>query len=723
MYNPKLTACLILLAAFLSLASAQDSLVDKRDDFCDGNIPDIDMTEQQFENMRNSRDNIFYDNYREIVNYHANNDIGDLFEAFLPWAILLIILMAFCFISTIVFIVLCCGKYKKETSRTGVYTAFGCLFFWFYVPLFVAIIVFIAMSKHKYRRVYCTVYDIPASLIGGVNDSESKFLGLQNLNTMLTNFRGDLGDMTALSGSFNNIFAANPPSFTNAAWTTLINFVSTYENSRILNGEGVVSKPNSIRRLSPSVSDQIETDFVNIDMTAQRIQMTAEEGRRYQTASYRNTINSSLEAATIKIQSLIQELETLFNPFTKEADKAIDYAVIGFWVLLGVGSGLVIISFITLMILCCICTWQRCDKGRFPAKLLLVLIGILMLCFTVLVFIIMVGSVSGSGFCGFIAEVNRGNYAVFDELDEKVSDELITLFRTCADRAQSGNLRDILLTTATQREAYTSANTFLDGLLSYKIYQTVLRSETGSVGITNQVQEWTALQTGVRSDFLQVDRALAELNELVKCDDQVFYLSSVSCPADVKKTCKGIAELDTFAAPGCSDNTATTNQHFADLKAYLAEENVLMTNLIADLTTLNNTSPQGRFNSAQIALDGLSTSYNSIYNSMSTTLDVANEYQAPQTDLIDCRVLRRSLLNFEKESCFGFNYYVYIILVLAAVSAVLLFFLSWCICCALREEGTYDEASIIEDPYMDKQVIKEVGDVIDFEEKEIIPNY
>lgn len=722
MYNPKVTACLILLAAMLSLAQAQTTVVDRRNSYCDGSIPAIDMTTKQFESMRTERDNIFTDNYSNIVDYYKNNDIGELFLAFLPWAILLLILMLFCFISIIVFITLCCGKYKRETNRTGVYTAFGCFFYWLYIPLFAAIIVFIAQAKHKYNRVYCTVYDIPATLIGGLNDDTDKFIGLENLNTMLTNFKGDLSDMTSLSTQLNTIFTTNSPSYTNAAWSSLSNFVSTYEDARIQNGSGVISKPNTVRKISPAVSENVESEFVQVDMTAQKLQLTAEQGRRYQTASYRATLDSSIQVATAKIDTLVTELKVLFDPLTDNSDEAIKFAYIGFWVLLGVGSGIIILAFIVLTILFCICTWQRCENGRTTSKVLLAFIGLLVLFFAVLVFIIMVGSVSGSSFCGIIAEVNRGNYNVFDVISEKVESDLLALFKNCSLVEENGNLGNILMTTSAQKEAYNSMTTFFDGLLAYGIYEKKYKDTAGSSGITAQVEGWKKFQSGVFSDFQQVDAALANLNELIKCDDQIFLLTSASC-GDEEKTCKGVLETDTYSAPSCSDNQAQANQNFTDLKNYTIEEQALMTSMVTDLSGTTAQTPNTKFTNAKIVLNNLSSPYTVIYNALSASLAPAVNYEATQSELVDCRVFRRVLLNFEKESCFGFNYYVYIILVIAAVCAVLLLFLSWCLCCALSEEGNFEDASIIEDPYADKHVIKEVGDVLDFEEREIIPNY
>lgn len=229
---------------------------------------------------------------------------------------------------------------------------------------------------------------------------------------------------------------------------------------------------------------------------------TAEEGRRYQAASYRTIVDSSLNSATIQLKNLISELEILVGPFTTNAKKTISWATIGIWTILGLGSGLLLLCFITLLILCCLCTWQRCERGKLPAKILLTLIGILSIFFTVLVFVIMIGSVSGSSFCGFIGKLNEGNFDEFKNLNVTISNDLISLFRTCGDTNGSTTLGDILLNDPINLEAYNSANIFLDGLLAYNTYQTSIKSISGSVGISDIVSQWTSFATGAKSDFV-----------------------------------------------------------------------------------------------------------------------------------------------------------------------------------------------------------------------------
>jgi len=707
----------------MTFSRAQTTIIQRRDDSCNGYYADIDKTINQFEFVRSHRDNIFSDNYKEVFNYYVEDDKKELFNAFLPWAILLLILMGFCFVTTIVLIVLAFGKYKNEENKTGIYTAFGCILFWAFLGLFAAIVVFIGKSQYKYNRVFCTVYDIPATIMSGVNNDQEKFLGLENVQIMLKDFQTSLPQMSNLSTSFNRIFSTNAPSKTSSAWSNLINFVSTYESTTIQNGTGSISTPNTIAVLTTSVSEEIGTEFSNLDMVAQKLQLAAEEGRRYQTASYRNTVSTTLATADTKLSTIITELNNMFDPLIEHVNKAMDYSVIGYWVLFGLGCAAIVLAFIILTVLCCVCTWQRCHKGLVPARILLVILGIVACGLAVITFIIMVGSVSNSSFCGFIGEINRGNFDVFKEIDQEVSDDVVNLFKSCTQLTEDGYLGDVLFTTNTEKEAYNSVNTFLDGLLAYNYYENNLKSAEGSTQIDNQVSTWEQYLNGTAYDFKTVETNLKSLNDLNNCADTSFALTSTACTANNTANCVSIQDTDSYTPASCVEDATTASQLFIDLKSHITEETALMTSMINDLSDTNLTTPNSKYIEAKTTLDNLSTDYVAISTVVSAYLAVTTNYNTKQLELVDCRALRRSLYNFESESCFGFNYFLYIILVLAAICAVLAFFLLWCLCCGLRENGTYEETSVIEDPYMDKQVIKEAGDVLDFEEREIIPNY
>lgn len=61
-------------------------------------------------------------------------------------------------------------------------------------------------------------------------------------------------------------------------------------------------------------------------------------------------------------------------------------------------------------------------------------------------------------------------------------------------------------------------------------------------------------------------------------------------------------------------------------------------------------------------------------------------------EFFDCRNLRKELYILENYVCFNTNWYVIIINIFMAVSACLLFFLSWTVCVAIKEiDDSYDQ--------------------------------
>ena len=104
---------------------------------------------------------------------------------------------------------------------------------------------------------------------------------------------------------------------------------------------------------------------------------------------------------------MIDNIEDVVEPGTENIDEGVDYARFGYWFLLGFGILLIIFCIWVLIILCCMCQKNKCWNWQTCGKCLLVLIGLCLLIFTILCFIVLVGSVSMSGMCGFVGELNK----------------------------------------------------------------------------------------------------------------------------------------------------------------------------------------------------------------------------------------------------------------------------------------------------------------------------
>ena len=358
------------------------------------------------------------------------------------------------------------------------------------------------------------------------------------------------------------------------------------------------------------------------------------------------------------------------------------------------------------------------------------ILGIFILFYSILCFILLVGSATMSGFCGFTAQLADGNFTVFDELNLGVDQRIIDTFTVCGSSDGSGDLTDVIFkkdengdNTQIENdiENYERFVDFLDGYTAYEVYRTT-KGDTSqaATGIKDLEDEWKLYQDGTKQNFLQVTQTLNSLNDLVKCDNKEYGLSQVSCDGS---DCISIADTDNFSAPSCSEDGNTAQKHFDNLKKYFTENTDLITLMINDLTAEDKPSPKLYFERGETDLNNVESDYQSVNEKFTQTFSVVNDYKTNYREVIDCRVIRAQILRFEQEVCFKFVFYVYILMVLACISCIFLLVAAWMACCALRTDGGVDDDKDDESEPEDKDVFKDDYDLDDFEEEEIIPNF
>ena len=715
-----------LLLLFFSFSLAQETddkpFVAKRDDMCGtGRRPLIERTKKQFADLREERSNIFYDKFPDIIRYYKDDNTTDLFNAFLPFGILLILWMIFVIASIVVFVGLCQGKFKKEDIDDRLYTIFACVAFGIFVVLFLCIFVFIGLALSSFFTMACSVFDIPSTLIVGVNNEEDKFLGFTNFETVFDDFTKEIDNAENTKESINSIFFTNTPTGTNQAWGRLIDFVEKYENVHIRDSSGDFSIPINIMSFTPGISNHLETQFVTVDLTAERIQIASEEGRSYQSLDFRKLVKDAIAEAKISAEKILALMEELFNPFSESANSAYDFSTLGFVILLIVGIIAIGFFAVVLVTLYSWCAKDKCEGCLYPSKIFIVIIAVLVLFFTVLSFVIMIGSVSFSAFCGFTGILNAGNFTVFDELEGlQVDSKIIDAFKLCSTDTGSGELRELFVD-ASKADSYDSFVAFLDGLSAYEVYK---RKKAANIQTEDQIdfqkKHWSDYQQGMKVDFKQVNTTLTDFNKLIKCDGKSFEINSIQC--EDRKDCDGILNIDSFTAPNCSKDRERANAHFQNLKAYISEEVELMGLMIGDLTADDKPSARTFFDKSEVELNNIQPPFEAIKKQFAESVENIIDYNTNFREVIDCRVLRKNFLRFEQETCFKFSYYIYIILVLATLCCVFMMIAAWCACCALRSDGNYEEQSL-EDSEEAKDVYNDDFDMQDFEEAEIIPNF
>ena len=786
-----LTLLLLLLTTNAQDDSTNEiSFVQKRNDMCGTDPrPLIELTENQFKELRSHRDNVFSNAYKSIVTYYNEDDSGALFDTFLPYAVLLILWMVVIIASLVVFILLCLGKYKKPDVNDKLYTTFACVFFWIFIVLFVVAFVFIGLSMATFFKTACSAYDIPSTLVEGVNTQDDKFLGLEKFVAVFDDFHKEIDNSNDVQSNIQKIFDADTPTGTNQAWTQLIDFVAKHKDTRIQDGAGDAGVPNSIVTFTPGISNILETHFVKTDLTAERIQIAAEQGLAYQQAATRAKVKEAVNNAKAKTEEVIVKMQKLFDPYSNSAEKAYDFASVGYIILLVIGILAIIFFAIVLVTLCSWCARDQCEGCLKPSKIFLVVVGFLILIFSILTFIIMVGSVSISSFCGITARVNENDYTVFDELGDGIDPQIKKYFQICSTSQGSGDLRDLFDQNASgllgqttdnsdntdntdttdgnadensQNEAsdvsklkvnkndYDSFVNFLDGLSAYEVYyneevsSAVSAQTTGDGDNTNndndtnndnngnntqnnddlistQTAIWTDYQNGTLLDFPTVQPTLDSLNSLVACAGVTYRIGAKQCEGE--NGCEAITSSSEFSAPSCVEDTNTANDLYANLKAYITDEETLMKNMIEDLTADDRPSAKNLFNESKEAIVNLKNDYDTVKNAFPDTTGNIGVFATNFREVIDCRVLRKAFLRFEQETCFKFNYYVYVVLVLGTVCCLFMLAAAWCACCALRSDSEEHEPSIeAESEKGEKEKLNDEG-IDDFEEDELIPNF
>lgn len=692
--NKTMILTLICLMMFNNIFSESD-ITKKKDEYCSKNsLNDINLSDDELKDLRDEKDNTFTDNFLDIMDFMQDpkNNSDDLFDSFKAPGILLIILIATMFISLIVFCGLCCGCCTTEDNKVKTCTTLACIMFFVFAILFIVILVYLGYSQDNVDDVVCAQFKIPSAIIDGNDDENNKFVGLTNLKSTLSSFKVLLeSQLNVLSQNFSNIRNTNIQTKTNSVWNKLADFVNNSKTLKITDAEGLSKTPNSILNMTKGLNVQIESDFTNIDVIAERLTVAAQAGEQFSGSStQRENTTNMLNIVDSSLANLIEEIENVTKPGTDNIDTYIDYVLAGYWCVFAFAIVLILLSLIVLCMMCNMCKNNKCWNNLKCARVLLVFIGFFILMFGIIVFILLVGSATVSGFCGFVGQINSGDKDVLDDFTELNAD-VKTIIETCLYRDSTGNLNDLVIKDKNldNNNYLNSIYDFIDGFSTYRFYRNNDASSLASNGIIEQTKVWDRLELAKSYDLDNINSGLEELNNLISCDNKSFQFYSSDC--DNKSGCSAILDRDAYIAPSCANVKA--NKLFANLKLYITEEITLMNKFQLEVSDQDNSqSVQSQYILAKEGLNGLNQEVVEVEKEFKTVFDNStNKFAAKWKDIDDCRALRKILLQYEDKTCFEFNYWIYILLCVSSVISVLLLLMAWCMCCGLRTKGESDE--------------------------------
>lgn len=168
------TLCLMLLSM-----TSPKTLTESMENYCnDDTVREITLNQEDFENLREWRDNQFYGNYKDIIEWGKDpKESNKLLNSFLAAAVLMIIFLVVILLSMIAYFLLMCGFFQNgESKKLNFYG--GTIAFGLFTILFIVFIVFLGMTQFQYKRAMCSIFKIPAAAIDGYKDKNGQFIGL-----------------------------------------------------------------------------------------------------------------------------------------------------------------------------------------------------------------------------------------------------------------------------------------------------------------------------------------------------------------------------------------------------------------------------------------------------------------------------------------------------------------------------------------------------------------
>lgn len=180
---------------------------------------------QEIEDMRPDRDNAFYDNYEDIVNYLNDNDEDELFDAFKAPSILMLILLCLVFITFIALFFVCCCESEGNVNKCWVVIAW--ILFIIFLGLFTVLLVFLGRAQSDSEDVLCNIFLVPSGVIDGLKDEGNEFVGLANLKQSYSDFKTDMNNIPTVSTEIDTIVGKNVGNLASSTVVALKNFVAT----------------------------------------------------------------------------------------------------------------------------------------------------------------------------------------------------------------------------------------------------------------------------------------------------------------------------------------------------------------------------------------------------------------------------------------------------------------------------------------------------------------
>jgi hypothetical protein len=732
----KMTKTILAIAMVVSLGKCQNTtfadanvteVERQKRDFCDKTFVDDRRYNQTVKDyFRSLRSPIYANNVEKAFRYYVTNSSNSWVSA-QRWATgLLIVVGCLSFIFWIVTLVFCCSR-EEGSKDSGVMKSCvlaGWVILFLFAGLLIFISIMIAFSEINHRRTSCQVYSIGSFIIHGhTNPSNgNNFIGLSNYRRILENVQSEASNLPLASDHANSIVNSNVHLWAAGAREALLSVYLANNNNQNKGILGESTQTDIYSTLTRTINPSIGTDFDRLLDTASAQVNTANAVRDLSITTNQIAINPSVNQAKIVLQQMIADVASTNIRFANKAWDRSLYNRGAYWFILGMS---IIIICCVAVILCCLGRlWAQTETSdkRLLMKVLLAVAAFFMIWYVICVIFLLVGSTSIATFCTVLANLNDGKTHAIDTLGlQWTNNPRYGLTRAILKECVTGQgdlfqfvYANPALTANWNADVIKSLDHIIKGLVVNKAWVSNPRKTSGSAALANYFNNITLTANGVQEGAAGAVDIISKLNSLTQTNNQAFSPTLAACPSYSNGQACLAADQTVSNIVSSFASGPQFVPHFANLKAYIASESASANDLKTKLSATNTTA-QFQYNTANQLIWENQVSWAFITRTVPLTVDSISRLRSSSA-LFNCQSLRIELAILEDHLCFELNYWVLVLLIIAAVSMLLLFILLWVLYVAIKNAPVPGYIDSVPSP-MTKD-----DPALDIDGKELIPN-
>lgn len=705
--------------------TASSNLQQSRDSWCNVTTPrDRNYNSSVQYYYRSTRSNFLGYSVASVVNYLNDGTSTDFINT-MKWPFgLLLTLVLVIFITFIVFLAfMCCCKKDQRNNDVMI----GCLRFsklvlFLFTGLFVVIMIFIAFSEISQRHSKCQLLNVGNMIVNGYvsNINGNQYVGINAINQAISNFNKDFPSAGNVAAQANAIVNANFPASANGAISALQNVAGNYSTATTFSALGQVDQPQSIRKLNGYVSPSAQVEFTNM-LTLSTSMNNAANGIIQIVNNNNAAVGSSIITNTVTnlnafFTSLSNDVVALTNSLYDQVTKRYTYASGGYWALFVISLIIIPLALYLIIKLKNIQSDSLEPKNFSTIKIILAVLGFLLFCYAFITIILLAGSASISTFCTILGQVNQGNVAMLDTLNLNFPGNSKLVLKECVV-GKTGNLWNLFSIWPNSNNATFAGQiqNLIAGAQNFKGFYANPQI-AGSSSLSFLASQYSAIASGIMFDYVGVNDQFNNFfnSNPSSTTSAVPSLTTFNCTAlPVGQTCLAI-DKTSFQNVNTVNTRYTNLQIFVNLQQYIQSEQALLQQITFNLMNrIDVLAPNQLFRNIKVNLDTNRQNMQAILNQFASTLNPFSQYKGQGIYINDCRNVQRELRVLEDHYCFELNFWVNILVIIAAVSLLLFFMLSWALCAVIREADTEVEVNNYPLPAQENKV--------DINEREIIP--